>query len=79
MLRWAALRWATLRCAVLRPALQCRRCASRCRPAGPTLMTMALPANTAALMGFSTLWKGQFQGTIAPMTPMGTNSSLLLL
>ena len=32
----------------------------------PTLMTMALPANTAATRGLSTLWKGQFQGTMAP-------------
>lgn len=31
-----------------------------------TLMMMELPAKTAAVRGLSTLWKGQFQGTMAP-------------
>jgi hypothetical protein len=38
-------------------------------------MTMALPANVAAEMGLMMLWKGQFHGTIAPTTPMGTYST----
>ena len=29
-------------------------------------MTMEFPANTAAVRGLKTLWKGQFQGTMAP-------------
>jgi hypothetical protein len=36
---------------------------------------MALPANVAALMGLIMLWNGQFQGTMAPTTPTGMNST----
>jgi hypothetical protein len=36
---------------------------------------MALPDMTAALMGLMMLWKGQFQGTMAPTTPTGTHST----